>query len=431
MKKILVCFIIILSLSDCSTKLSREQNGQLLKFYKEKNYFKLDNLLSRIKPDKNNPDFLLYKATIDNTFNKTEESNREINILLTRYRRHFNDTVIKDLYSMRFSNAYLLQDYKNAYISDSIIVADYKNVCDSSEAENHEDDISLFSDIDNVPKMQIGIPSDSRVPLKRDIAGLLNVSVSLQNDSVDFVFDTGANISVLIESVAKKYGVRLLPGKVRTGTSTSKKVEGQMGLLDLKLGNIEIKNAVFLVLPDSSLTYANGAYIIRGVIGFPIMYALKEFVMAGDKYMTVIQNPEKATDRNLAFDGQNILIEVKSQNDTLPFLFDSGNTTTNLSALYFDTYKNDILGKCKKVNVTTGGAGGFESTEAYILDSLDLSVGDSQYTLHSSRVYPVDLSGYDRKFLFGNFGQDYINKFSEMKINFASMNIQFLGRIKN
>jgi hypothetical protein len=33
--------------------------------------------------------------------------------------------------------------------------------------------------------------------------------------------------------------------------------------------------------------------------------------------------------------------------------------------------------------------------------------------------------GYDIKFLFGNFGQDYINKFSEMKINFASMNIRF------
>jgi hypothetical protein len=41
-------------------------------------------------------------------------------------------------------------------------------------------------------------------------------------------------------------------------------------------------------------------------------------------------------------------------------------------------------------------------------------------------VHPRDQMGYDMKYFYGNFGQDYINKFSEMKINFTSMNISFL-----
>ncbi len=385
--------------------------------------------MSEMKFEKNNPGLLLYEATIDNVFNRPEESDRLINTLFEKYRGYFNDTITKDLYDMRFSNAYRLQDYKRACLSDSIIVTDYSHVCDSSEINTRKDDISLFGNIINVPKMQVTMPSDSKIPLKRDIAGLLNVPVRLLNDSVDFVFDTGANISVLIESVAKKYGVRLLAGMARTGTSTSKKVEGHMGLLDLRLGNVEIKDAVFLVLPDSDLTYANGVYIIKGVIGFPIMYALKEFVMTGDKFMTVIQKQENTKERNIAFDGQNILIRVIAQNDTLPFLFDSGNTTTNLGALFFTAYKQEILKKCKKEKVTTAGAGGSEETMAYILDSLVFFAGNTDYTLKSLRIYSDDLSGYERKYLYGNFGQDYINKFSEMKINFASMNIQFSGRI--
>ncbi|MGA1977912.1 MAG: retropepsin-like aspartic protease [Bacteroidales bacterium] len=429
MKKIFFCLIAILSLSHCSTKPAKEQSSQLLKFFKEKNYFKLDNLMSEMKFEKNNPGLLLYEATIDNVFNRPEESDRLINTLFEKYRGYFNDTITKDLYDMRFSNAYRLQDYKRACLSDSIIVTDYSHVCDSSEINTRKDDISLFGNIINVPKMQVTMPSDSKIPLKRDIAGLLNVPVRLLNDSVDFVFDTGANISVLIESVAKKYGVRLLAGMARTGTSTSKKVEGHMGLLDLRLGNVEIKDAVFLVLPDSDLTYANGVYIIKGVIGFPIMYALKEFVMTGDKFMTVIQKQENTKERNIAFDGQNILIRVIAQNDTLPFIFDSGNTTTNLGALFFTAYKQEILKKCKKEKVTTAGAGGSEETMAYILDSLVFFAGNTDYTLKSLRIYSDDLSGYERKYLYGNFGQDYINKFSEMKINFASMNIQFSGRI--
>jgi len=429
MKKIFFCLIAILSLSHCSTKPAKEQSSQLLKFFKEKNYFKLDNLMSEMKFEKNNPGLLLYEATIDNVFNRPEESDRLINTLFEKYRGYFNDTITKDLYDMRFSNAYRLQDYKRACLSDSIIVTDYSHVCDSSEINTRKDDISLFGNIINVPKMQVTMPSDSKIPLKRDIAGLLNVPVRLLNDSVDFVFDTGANISVLIESVAKKYGVRLLAGMARTGTSTSKKVEGHMGLLDLRLGNVEIKDAVFLVLPDSDLTYANGVYIIKGVIGFPIMYALKEFVMTGDKFMTVIQKQENTKERNIAFDGQNILIRVIAQNDTLPFIFDSGNTTTNLGALFFTAYKQEILKKCKKEKVTTAGAGGSEETMAYILDSLVFFAGNTDYTLKSLRIYSDDLSGYERKYLYWNFGQDYINKFSEMKINFASMNIQFSGRI--
>jgi predicted aspartyl protease len=346
--------------------------------------------MSKITRVEHNPDLLLYKATIENVFNKPGESNRLIHKLLKKYPRHFNDTIMKDLYYMQEANAYRLQDYQSEYIADSILVAKYSPVCDSSEVETHKDDITLFRVIRDVPKMEIKIPVDATATLKRDIAGLMNVSVALQKDFLDWVFDTGAAFSVIMESQAAKYGVRILPGKVRTGTSTGIKVEGQMGLLDLRVGNIEVKNAVMLVLLDSALTFTNCAYVIKGVLGFPVIYALQEFTIKDDKTILVHQTQGKANDRNLALDGQYMLMRVKANNDTLPFLFDSGNNITNLSARFYNKYKSRIEGKCTMHKVITGGT---RETQAYILDSLGMLVGNSNCTLDSLVVYTNDLMG--------------------------------------
>jgi hypothetical protein len=384
----------------------------------------------KIQFEKGNPDLLLYRATIDNVFNKPEESNRFITILLKEYPKYFNDTTVKELYYMRSANAYRLQDYKSAYYDDSIIVTNYRHVCDSSEIETRKDDMSIFRSMMDAPRMEINIPENSKVPIKRDKAGLQNVPVMLQKDSVDFVFDTGAAFSVIMESVAKKYGVQMIAGKVRTGTSTSKTVEGQMGLLTMKIGTIELQNVAFLVLPDSLLTFAKGQYVITGVIGFPVMYAFTEFTITENNYLTVSQQHQETSDKNFAVDGQYIIIRVTAHNDTLPFIFDSGNQTTCLSSSYFNKYKDEIIGTCKKMKVETGGAGGIDTTEAYILDSLAIAAGNSRCTLDSLRIYPTDLSGYDMKYVYGNFGQNYVSKFSEMRINFASMNIEFSGKKK-
>jgi len=188
-----------------------------------------------------------------------------------------------------------------------------------------------------------------------------------------------------MESLAKKYGVRIIGDKARTGTSTGLKVEGRTGLLDFRLETWKSGTPLFWCLPDSALTFANGAYAIKGVIGFPVMYAFKEFTIQNDRLLLVPRNHEETFDRNLALDGQYLIVRVTAKNDTLPFLFDSGNTTTSLSSLFFNSFKNEIVEKCKQEKETTGGAGGMVETEAYVLDSLAMAAGTSQLTLHGMK----------------------------------------------
>jgi hypothetical protein len=414
-------------LCSCANKLSKEQSSKLLTFYKEKNFFKLEELMSKIKFDNGNPDLVLYSATLDNAFNRPEESNRLINILLNEYPKYFSDTIVKNLYSMRSANAFRLQDYKNAYIYDSIINTQYRHVCDSSEIDIRNDDITIFRCLKDVPKMEIKIPQNSKIPVSRDLANFQNVPVTLQSDTVDFVFDTGAQFSVILESIAKKYGAKILSDKIKTGTSNSKKVEGRMGLLDIKLGAIELKNVAFIVLPDSCLTFAHGRYVIKGIIGFPVMYAFSEFTLKENELIISSQNQQQSNCHNFAIDGQYLIFSVTVNNDTLPFIFDSGSQRTDLSSKFFNTYKSDILANCDTLTKTTGGVGGIDTCQAFKLDSISISAGNSQYMLDSIVIFPTDLSGSDMKYIYGNIGQDYVSKFTVMKISFASMNISFEG----
>lgn len=433
MNRKFIYLILSVILCGCAANLTKEQSILLKIAYKEQNCFVLDNLMSKVQFDRNNPDLLLYKAMLDNVFNKPKISNLSINRLLTNYPKYFNDSIRSDLYSMRQVNDCLLEDYKQAFEDGNIIISNYKNVCDSSEIESYKNMNQLFQNLFDAPKMQIIKRVDSKIPFKRDKAGLFNIPVAFGTDTVEFVFDTGANFSTITETLATKYGVKILGDKFKLGSSTGIKVEAKIGVADIKLDRIEIKNVVFCVVPDSTLSFAKGAYIIRGIIGFPVMNALQEFIIKDDKYLIVLNKLEKPNEsevRNFALEGFTPIIKVVYKNDILPFHFDTGAKKTDLYSLFFNKYKNEIIGHTKKETHTFGGAGGTVETESYLLDSIHLSVGNSNCQIDSLRVTKKDLMGKGVKYVFGNFGQDYIKQFSEMNINFSSMSISFANKKK-
>ena len=430
MKTKILFAIGLLLLGSCTTKIPKEQSAQLLKAYKQKNYFKLDRLMSEVKTVSGHPNLMLYEATLDNAFNKPEEAIRLITHLLRNYSLHFNDTIFRNLYAMRAQSAAHLQNYKMAYRDNKMILSKYAAVCDSDEIQSLQQDNSLYRYLRNAPKMVITRNSDTRITLKRDMAGLFNIPVNIDNDTSDFIFDTGANISVIDKTLATKYGVKILGDSVKVGNPTGKIINAEVGLLNIRLGNIEIKNAVFLVFPDSALTFAHGAYVIKGIIGFPIMYALQEFTIKNNQVLIIPKTPEKTSIRNFAFDGLTLDIMVQYKNDTLPFNFDSGADRTTLYATFFKKYHDEIIQNCKKTTTRFAGVGSQIKIEAYLLDTARISAGNARGTLDSIYIQTKNLQGASSKYVYGNLGQDYIKQFSNMKINFVSMGISFSGKKK-
>jgi hypothetical protein len=427
MRNNLFFLIVLILFTGCTTKLSKEQNAKLFKIYNERNYFKLDNLMSRIEDKNNDPDWQLYKSKLDYVFNRSEESNFLINRLLKKKSGYFNDTTIADLHYMLAYNADRIQDYALATKEGELLISKYQHLYDSSFVSVLKDDLNIWKMLIGIPKMETKINFETQISLKKDIAGLLNIPVinNNDNDTTDFVFDTGANISVIVKSLATKLGATILKNKIYVYAFTGNRFESELGIASFKLGNIEIKNSVFLVFPDSLLSFVNGAYKIKGVIGFPVMNALKEFTLKENKVLIIPQIPEEKKFRNMALDDATPVIMVNYANDTLPFHFDTGADRTILYSNFYNKYK-DKIAESSKIKNKIGGAGGAIDAETYILDSAMIYAGNSNCQIYGLQILTKQL-GDEQKYLYGNFGQDYIKNFSEMTINFASMNISFTG----
>ena len=90
------------------------------------------------------------------------------------------------------------------------------------------------------------------------------------------IADTGAQVSVMMQSVAKAAQVKLL-GASRHVDSTTAPVSGQIGLIpEVKLGDAVVRNIPVLVLPDAQLTITAG----KETISLPFilsLYALADF----------------------------------------------------------------------------------------------------------------------------------------------------------
>jgi predicted aspartyl protease len=424
MKKALLIFFTTAFLFSCQKRLTPDQSTQLWDAYNKHNYFRLDKLLGNIDKQISSPEVILFKAKLDYVFNRPIESNKAINLLLEKYAVEFSDTLISDLYFMRSANYTRLEDYKSALEDGKYFIDKYAGLYDSTYVKDTKNDNLVKEVLIGVPKMKITRPDDVQIAVKRDMAGLINLPVGLGSDSVDFVFDTGANMSVIVSSLASKYGIKTLGKKVNIGAFTGNNVQADLALVNLKMGDINVANLPFIVVPDSILSFAGGAYIIRGIIGFPVMNALKEFTLKNDKLLIFPKNPHKTTTRNFALDQATPVILVKYNNDTLPFHFDTGAQSTTLYATFFNKYKDFVVKSSEKKSSVVGGAGGYKDVEVYTLGKAVFSAGNVESTLDSVSVLTQTLlSNPDH--LYGNFGQDFMKKHKVMTVNFESMNISF------
>lgn len=56
--------------------------------------------------------------------------------------------------------------------------------------------------------------------MAQDKAGLKNIKVATENDSMDFIFDPGANISTISQSAAAKMGMKIVSANIKVGAIT-------------------------------------------------------------------------------------------------------------------------------------------------------------------------------------------------------------------
>ncbi|MDD5362379.1 MAG: pepsin/retropepsin-like aspartic protease family protein [Ignavibacteria bacterium] len=397
--------------------------GTLYNMYRGKDYFRLRDEIKNFMPKSNSWQKTYLEALSDCVFGKFGESKSKSSYLISKYSAVIPDSLFADLYLKKYYAHAFVYEYKDALETARILNSRYSNYLSQDEKDFLPEDIIMFTALKETPVQKITKNGETNIKMKKDIAGLWNMPLSINGSDFEFVFDSGAEYSVLVESLANKLGLKISDTYFKVGTSTDKKILSRVAVANnLKIGNAVLDNVVFYVMKDEDFTF--GPYKIEGVVGAPIMRAFGEFRITNENDFIVPAVPGKSSIKNFAYHNYTPVIQMFYNNDSLSFIFDSGNMGFSLFKPFLEKYKSDITAKYTLGKILTGGAGGMIQTEGYIIDNLILKSGNLSGELKNVNLLANPLTE-DQKYFHGNLGQDYIKQFKTLIMNYSDMYIEF------
>ncbi len=289
---------------------------------------------------------------------------------------------------------------------------------DSYELTDITNTARLLNALADVPPQKTTVREKTVIQMERGL-----VPVQIGDSSRRLAFDTGANFSVVMYSEAEALGLYIKKVGLDVRTATDMKVQADVTVVEqLTIGNVDLRNVVFLVFPDEFLTFPGG-YKIPGVIGFPVISAMGEVRFQKRGILEIPKTPPSRPERNLALDDLELLVRVQYKADKLVCRLDTGAGKTVFYESFYQRYRSSIVPLDNLVMIKSGGVGGIREISAYQLPEAKLILGDKIVMLKEVNVYTKAITEDDENYLFGNIGRNLLNQFDEYIINFRSMSL--------
>src|SRR5690606_17020448 len=238
-------------------------------------YFQLKELYEQQKEEITQLDQWYFEAVLSSAFNQPIQSNQ----LISKYvnSEDAKDSLSKNLLLLKLNNHIQLSQYANALEVNETLQQKYSALLDSIEADDLKNTHKIWQALKDTPAQEVVKNQEVSLDVLKDRAGLSTVETTFENQVEQFVFDTGANFSVIQRSVAQELGMEIIDANFDVEAATGILVKSDIGIAKtMNLGAIELSNVVFLVFDEQALSFPSINYEIRGIVGFPVIRALEE-----------------------------------------------------------------------------------------------------------------------------------------------------------
>lgn len=400
----------------------RTQTTKLQVLYQTKQFFDLRDEVAKQRNDKN-ADNLFYRGAVANKFNKIETS---IALLQNFLKRFKDNSLRRDALELLADDYIKIYQYAKAADTYKMLLENYRAELGADKIGGIENSYRLFNAARRIQPQTISFRKNAIIQGTRDQVGLLNIPVEVNGQNNSFVFDTGANISTVTMTTARKLNLHIIDAQISVGTSTDAKIESKLGVAKtLVIGDIVLRNALFLVMPDQALYISPVKYQINGIIGFPVIEALRKISINRKDEISVSAKPGKIAQSltNLCLDELLPLVSVNITNKRFTFSLDSGATATTLYPPFYKFFAAEIM-KLKPQTAKIGGAGGIREVQAFRLPNLNLMIAGKAAKLSDIELLTEPINDQSRYFA-GNLGQDVIKQFEKLTIDFQTMELKF------
>lgn len=417
MKRNTLAFAIILVVWGGTAASAQTSFADLLK---NRRYFELRDAVTAERIA--SKDSLFYRGIVANRFNRPDDSIA----LLERYLRSGNAENQREAYETLADNYVRTYRYGKAADTYKLLLDRFKGSLSAEETAGYQNSYGLWNALRTTGLSSVTSAADSTIQGSRDKAKLLNVPVTVNGQTMDLVFDTGANLSTITVSTAKRLNLPLIETDVSVGTSSDVKVKSKLAVAPkLKLGNAVVSNVVFLVLEDKALHFPQIDYQINAIIGFPVMEALGHITLSRSDQVAIRRiRSQSNVQPNMCLEDLKPLLQASFNGKTEYFLLDSGAVTSTFYPPFFQANREQIEKNAVAKRVRIGGAGGFKEVPAYDLIDLKLTIAGKTAVFPKAKVITETVND-DSDTFYGNLGQDLIKQFDRMTLDFRNMRIEF------
>src|SRR5207245_406476 len=158
-----------------------------------------------------------------------------------------------------------------------------------------------------------------------------------------YFFDTGAWISCMSESEAKRLRLKIKNTSGTLGQSAGSQVSFRTAVAqNVVIGNTHFKHVSFAVFPDNQEPWSDLPPGRRGIVGIPILVGLQTLRWEDGGAIQLAEPAEPFNIRrsNLTFDNDHLVVTAMVQNQKIAATVDTGAISTDLYKPFADMFEN-------------------------------------------------------------------------------------------
>jgi hypothetical protein len=165
-----------------------------------------------------------------------------------------------------------------------------------------------------------------------------------------------------------------------------------------------VDNAVFLVLPDSSLRMANGK-TTDGLIGEPVIAALGRIAFRPGRVAFDAQTDSTAAPAELELAGNDPLLRVWYRGQAFLCRLDTGSDRSVFYAPFYNRFQ-DTLGAARLRSERIGSATGMRSFRTQDIGTVEIAIGGRAVTFPHATVFAEPVAATANASLGCDLGRD-------------------------
>ena len=285
----------------------------------------------------------------------------------------------------------------------------------------------LYTALGQSPEQSVTRRRVSRLPYEVKIGNPF-IPLSVNGNVVKYMLDTGANISVMSESEAKRVGLTF--HQVPVGAS---KIQGSSGAQSqssyriavaeqVVVGQFRLSDVAFLVLPDDQEPWTDLRPGERGALGISVLQAFRTVRFSNDGIFEIgFPSKPQVQQSNLCFQDAYPIVEAELFTRRLRLALDTGAAETHLTVRFAKEFEG-LLNDGKKSTRDVLGVDGSRRIEAVTLQELRFQVGGFNTLLRPAQVL-LSTTNPDIDDFYGLLGWDLLSQARSITLDFESMTL--------